>query len=113
MSHSTPYPNHALVTERSATIAMIVGFIEFTATAWYGSQWDQAHAFAVVYHPERRDEIAKSVMLVMDNYSINGIVSERTVENAWNIALDSVGIDHEALERERAAILDAERAESS
>lgn len=109
MNDGTLLPNHHLVGSRRVTIALIVDFIEFTGSAWYGSRSRQAHAFAGTYPSKRRDVIAATVLVVMDNYGIDGMVSPHTVDNAWNLALDSIGVDHEEYAREREFLAEMER----
>ena len=109
MNDGTLLPNHHLVESRRVTIALIVDFIEFTGSAWYGSRSRQAHAFAGTYPSAHRDFIVATVLVVMDNYDIDGMVSPRTVGNAWSLALDSVGVDHEEYAREREVLTEMER----
>lgn len=105
----TPLYQHELINRHRVTVALIVDFIEFTGSAWYGSRSRQAHAFAGTYPSHLRDRIVATVLVVMDNYGIDRIVPPRTVENAWNLALDSIGVDHEEYAREQAMLAEVER----
>lgn len=103
------FPQHNLIARERATLALIVDFVQFTGGVWYGSRSKQAHAFAGSYAREHRDVVVRSVLLVMDNYGIDGVMSPRAVENAGNLALDSVGVDHDELARERERLRALER----
>lgn len=103
------YPEHRKISENLRTIALVADFIEFTGSTWAGNRERQAEAFASAYPEADREIVSRSVLVVMDNYSIDGTVSDETVARAWELGQDSIGVDFDALMLEREYLQREER----
>lgn len=95
------YPEHRKIADNLQTIALVAEFITFTGSTWSGSREKQAETFASAYPEADREMVSRSALVVMDNYSIDGLVSNETVARAWELGQDSVGVDFDALMLER------------
>lgn len=95
------YPEHRKISENVGTIALVADFITFTGGTWAGTRERQAETFASAYPETDREVIFRSVLMVMENYGIDGMVSAGAVSRAWELGQDSVGVDLDALALER------------